>query len=99
MKRIPPVFTDGALYVMIAIFGATETVFSSEEAFKYISPYVIWWIKATCSILLGGVGALKMFRSTTYSEHVAKSNAKDVAVTTDTIRVIKTSSDTTLPTQ
>lgn len=69
--KLKPVHIDGALYVLIALFGAVSGIFSSDDAYKYVNPYVIFWLKAAVEIALAGVGSLKMFRSTSYAEHVA----------------------------
>ena len=70
MNRIKPVHIDGALYVAIAVFLAVQSYFTSEEAYKYVNPYAIFWIKGICAVVGAGAGALKMFRSRTYSDHV-----------------------------
>lgn len=61
---------DGALYISIAVCGAVQTFFSSDEAYKYINPYILFYIKCSAGIILAAVGALKMFRSTTYADHL-----------------------------
>jgi len=67
---ISPVFVDGLLYVLIALFGACISSFNSEEAYKYINPYVLYWTKEFSTWGLAVVTALKMFRSTAYSTHI-----------------------------
>lgn len=66
---ISPTFIDGLLYVMIAVFGAGVVSFTSEEAYKYINPFVLYWLTETSKWGLAAVTALKMFRSTSYAEH------------------------------
>ncbi len=60
---------DGVLYSCIALFGFLQAYFSSEEAYKYLNPYVLFWIKAAVGGLGSVAGALKMFRSTTFADH------------------------------
>lgn len=67
---VTPIQLDGTLYMLIAAFGSIQTFFSSDEAYKYVDPYVLFWIKALTGTLLAVVGALKMFRSTSYAEHM-----------------------------
>lgn len=62
------VWIDGTLYVCIAMFLALQTTFSSEEAYSYVNPYALFWLKAVLGTLGAGAGALKMFRSTTFSD-------------------------------
>ena len=66
---IPAVFIDGTLYVLIAVFGVIQTVFTTEEAYKYVNPHVLFWGKASFGAMLAGVTALKMFRSSSYADH------------------------------
>jgi hypothetical protein len=78
VNGITPAQLDGTLYVLIAVFGVTQSVFSADDAYKYVNPYLIFWIKSVTAIIGAGVGALKMFRSTTYAEYM-KSEADKAA--------------------
>jgi hypothetical protein len=69
---IPPVFIDGLLYVLIAWFIFNQTYFGGDEAAKYISPVVKFWLNWIIGSLATIAGALKAFRSTQYSDHQAK---------------------------
>lgn len=69
---IPAVFIDGLLYTLIAVFGATLAILTSEEVYKYLGPYTIFYLKSGTSIGLAGASAIKMFRSTAYSDHQEK---------------------------
>lgn len=79
-----PVVIDGLLYVCIAMFLAMEATFSSDDAYKYVNSHFIFWAKAFVGWLGAGAGALKMFRSTTYSDHL-KSQQDKQSVTTSVI--------------
>lgn len=65
-----PVFLDGLLYVLIAVFIFEQEFLSSDEAYKYVSPYVIFWSKFIIGTSAAATQALKMFRSTSYSDHL-----------------------------
>lgn len=69
---IKPVTVDGFLYILIAVFGTVQGLMQSDETYKYMSPYVVFYIKFFSALLLAGATALKMFRSTSYSNHVAE---------------------------
>jgi len=69
-KSVPPVFIDGTLYVLIAVFGTVQSMFTTEEAYKYVPPYVLFWGKSVLGTMLAAVSALKMFRSTSFAEHL-----------------------------
>lgn len=69
---VKPVVIDGALYVLIAMFGTVEGIATSEEIYKYVNPYAVFFLKTATLIALSAVTALKMFRSTSYSDHQAQ---------------------------
>lgn len=75
------VWIDGTLVVLIAIFIMVQTIFSSEEAYKYLNPYLLFWIKATVGVLGAGAGALKGFRSVIYSESRTEKALQDTGNT------------------
>jgi hypothetical protein len=68
-NKLKPVHVDGFLYVCIALFGSVQGGLT-DDAYKYLNPYTIFWIKYVATVLLACAGALKMFRSTTYSDHL-----------------------------
>lgn len=75
MKRVKPVHIDGTLYVSMAVFLAIQSYFTSEEAYKYVNPYAIFWIKGVCAVVGAAAGALKMFRSRTYADSQKADNS------------------------
>lgn len=68
---VSPMFLDGLLYVLIAIFGAITACMSTDEAAKYLEPETLFWIRTTASVNSAGFLALKMFRSTSFADHQA----------------------------
>jgi hypothetical protein len=54
---------NGALYLLIGIFGASQAAFGSDEAYKYVNPYVLFWTRTLSGIALAGVSAAKMYLS------------------------------------
>lgn len=67
---VTPVFIDGFLFTLLAVFTAIEAVYQSDEAYKYLSPYFVFYSKSIVGVMLAGATSLKAFRSTSYSEHV-----------------------------
>lgn len=68
-SSIPPMMVDGAIYTCLQGLTFLSTAVSGEDAYKYINPYVLFWLK-----ILFGEGAtvllaLKTFRSKAYSEY------------------------------
>ncbi len=68
-SELSPVFVDGSIYVTLAIVGSWLGVLSSETARTIIGPPALFWISATLCAFNNGLLALKMFRSTSFSEH------------------------------
>jgi hypothetical protein len=68
---IPACYIDGTLYIAIAFFGSVTAAMGSDEAAKWVAPVVLFWIRSVAGILSACVLALKMFRSTAFSEHLA----------------------------
>lgn len=60
---------DGILYVCIAVFMFQQNFLSSDDVYKYVSPFVVFWSKFVVGTLGAAAGALKMFRSTTFADH------------------------------
>lgn len=88
---VKPVVIDGILYVLIAVFGSFIACITSDEAYKYINPYFIFYSKTVAEMGLAGASALKMFRSTSYSDHLDdKKAAQDKLENKDTHEVIST---------
>ncbi len=72
---IKPVIIDGFLYVVIAMSGSLEVALTSDDAYKYLNPYFIYFAKNINAVILAGITALKMYRSTSYSEHQEEKKA------------------------
>ncbi len=66
---IPAVVIDGTLYVAVQMLTVLSTQFATDESAKYVDPAVLFWVKIAIGELAAGVLALKMFRSTSYSDH------------------------------
>lgn len=72
--QVPPVFLDGFLYTLIAVFGALQGHLSLDDAAKWISPQILFWLKGIVVVCLTSVTSIKMYRSTSFAEHRAKKN-------------------------
>lgn len=91
LMQIPPVFTDGFLCMVAALCAAVLTYLSTEEAYKYNNPVLLFWLKIALGSSLAGINALVGFRSKTYSQHLlqVKANETGVSQTQTTDPVIK----------
>lgn len=67
--NVKPVIIDGALCVIIAMLGFTESSMSNEEAYKYWNPFILYFSKWGVGILSAGFISLNFFRSKSYSDH------------------------------
>ena len=74
--KLKPVQVDGTLYICIACFVFIQSYFTSDESYKYVSPYFLFWMKFVVGLLGTIAGALKMFRSTSYAESLRGPNAE-----------------------
>lgn len=72
--QVSPVFLDGLLYMLIAVFGALQGHLSLDDAAKWVNPQLLFWLKGTVLLCLTSVTAIKMFRSTSFAEHQRKKN-------------------------
>ena len=86
LMQIPPVFTDGFLLMVATFCGATLTYLSTEEAYKYVYPTLLFWLKIILGSTSSTITALVGFRSKVYSQHSQqlKADATGVAQTTTT---------------
>lgn len=57
---------EGWLYWYTAFGAAVMEGLSTEEAYKYVNPYVLFWSKLIVSSSVGGFNAIKAFRSMTF---------------------------------
>lgn len=91
LLSIPPVVIDGVLYSMIALFGAQQAILTGEEAYKYIDPKTLFWLKFWIISLAAFCGAMKMFRSTSYAAHLQRKSdeSKDVSIVSTSTETVK----------
>lgn len=75
--KIKPVHIDGVLYVLIAVFGSVQALMQSDETYKYMSGIAVFYIKCLSAVSLAACGALKMYRSSSYAEHIRQNKSVD----------------------
>jgi hypothetical protein len=75
-SKLPYVYLDGVICVLLAIFMAIGDSFNSDEAAKYLDPWRLFWARSACGWIAQGLLALKLYRSTSYSDHIAMDKAK-----------------------
>lgn len=63
-----PVVIDGSLYVLVAVFGTMTALLSNDDSAKWIEPRTLFWVKFWVGAASAAALALKMFRSTQYSD-------------------------------
>jgi hypothetical protein len=77
-SNIPPMFIDGSIYVILAVFGFLQTQFGSDEASKFISAELLFYLKNLVGSVSAGLLALKLFRSTSYADHKRDKENTDI---------------------
>jgi len=75
---ISPVFLDGSLYALIALFTFMQSYFGGDEAAKFISPTFKFWLNGFIGGSATVFAAVKMFRSTAFAEH--QETKKDIII-------------------
>ncbi len=63
MKKLTSVQLDGFLYGCAAMCAAAQAAFGNDEAYKYVNPYLLFWLRTLFGVLASGALAIKMFRS------------------------------------
>lgn len=97
--NVKPVVIDGFLYVIIAMGGSVEISLTSDDCYKYMNAYVIWYSKVLVAVFIAGATALKMYRSTSYKEHRDAVDAKDSLNIPDSKQTITQQQTTTVETK
>ena len=74
-EKIPSLFIDGVLYGSIAWFVFSQSYLGGDEAAKWIEPrakfWLLYWIGSAGTVS----GAMKMFRSTAFSQYQTEKKA------------------------
>jgi hypothetical protein len=75
---------EGWLVVIAAVSSAMLGYFTTDDAYKYVNPYLLFWLKAGCLALAIGSGSLKGWMSTSFGDQ-----KRELAAThkTDTTKV------------
>lgn len=71
------VHIDGHLYFWNAVGSSALTYLSSEEAYHYINPVWLFWIKLAIGSGMAGCNGLKAFRSMTFGRFAQQEQAKE----------------------
>jgi hypothetical protein len=67
-----PVTVDGFLWVCIALFGTMQTMLTNDDAYKYVNPVALFWLKFVCGCGAACALALNSFRSKTFANHLSE---------------------------
>ncbi len=77
------VHIDGQLYFWTAFGIAALGFLGTEEAYKYASPVILFWLKFGITATLGGFNGLKAYRSMTFGRFVQQEQAKEDTAPTE----------------
>ncbi len=68
-SSLTPVFLDGLLLVVSSFLTAFLTYLATEEAYKYVWPVALFWLKVFIGSTSSSIQALVAFRNQKYAEH------------------------------
>lgn len=98
---VKPVFLNALIITLTAGFVFSENTFGGEDAYKYVNPYAIYWLKYGFGMAATMLLALKAFMSTDFATHLKlqKDAASDTVtqVTTDIHTTAKTPTTPEVP--
>jgi hypothetical protein len=61
-QYLTPYVIDGGLYVILAMGATGMAIFKDGDVYKYINPYVVFYLQSVSSVMLAGASALLGFR-------------------------------------
>ncbi len=67
---------DGTTYVLLAAVTALAAAMGSDEAAKWLEPKTLFWVRTWCTVASGSLLAIKLFRSTSYANHLTSTIAE-----------------------
>ncbi len=76
-----PVTLDGILITAASVFAFLQVCFGSDESYKYVNPYVLYWLKIISGAITVGCTSLKAYRSTAYSDFKKEQKESDLGNT------------------
>ena len=82
LRKQPPLskaYLDGWLYVSLAFFQGATAAMGSDEAAKWVSAELLFWIRTFTGLVSASLLALKMFLSTSYGDAKAKEATQAVS--------------------
>lgn len=82
---IPPIVFDGILVFLIGLLTGLSLAFTNDDAYKYVNPFILFWMKAIIGSLAMALVGVQSFRSKVFGEHqkaVAAEAEKDKTDTT-----------------
>lgn len=76
VNEIPDAHIDCTLFALIAFFIFAQGYCGGDEAAKFLSPQVKFWVNFVLGSGGAVCGSVKMFRSTAYAQHKEKKDAE-----------------------
>ena len=67
-----PMFVDALLLTVSAFLTAVLTYMSTEEAYKYVHPIVLFWMKVSIGSSSSAIQALVAFRNKQFADYIKK---------------------------
>lgn len=97
MSQVNPRTIDGTLLTLLAGFIFSQAYFSGKEAYEYVNPTILWWLKYGFGVAAAVFLALKNFRYGITPQEPQKNllTDKDAVNTTQTDSQQTTTTETT----
>lgn len=70
LQGVKPVVVDGMIITLLSGFVFSQMSFSTEECYKYVNAFVLFWVKYGFGLGAAMLTGLKAFRSTEYASHI-----------------------------
>jgi len=83
VDSLHPAFTDGCLLVVSTFLTGALTGLAQEEAYKYVNPVVLFWLKLGIGCTSGSLQSLVAYRNQQYAKHQTQLAANAAAQTTE----------------
>lgn len=82
---LKPVVVDGLIVVGISGFIFSQAYFSGDDAYKYVSPAALYWLKYGFGLIAAMFLALKSYRSVDYANHLKAQKDASSGKVTETV--------------
>ncbi len=66
---IPSMYIDGLIVFLVAGLTSLSLGFTNDDAYKYVNPVLLYWLKLSIGSTASGLVALQSFRNNVFADH------------------------------